>query len=123
MLAAGGGGGSGGEGVFGAEYSADDANGQPLAAVAGWHPEKVFPDTLAGDWWIVIDVRDPTATYHQHGKQQTSPSTPGPAPKPVMHGDPVAFKHYLTGKMLHSHNVAAPLTSTHQEVSRSSLCC
>ena len=33
------------------------------------------------------------------------------------HGDPIAFRHNATGKMLNSHNVAGPMTHTHQEVS------
>ena len=56
-----------------------------------------------GDWWEVVNVRDAAV------------ATAIP-PVPVLHGDPVAFKHNATGKMLNSHNVAAPLTHTHQEV-------
>jgi dolichyl-phosphate-mannose-protein mannosyltransferase len=56
-----------------------------------------------GDWWVVVDVQD------VEGKRQP--------PRPVLHGQIVAFRHNLTGKMLHSHDVAAPLSNERQEAS------
>ena len=55
-------------------------------------------------WWVVVHAQHPQAEF----------TTP---PTPVRHGDTIAFRHNSSGKMLNSHDVAAPMSGHLQEVS------
>ena len=55
-------------------------------------------------WWVVVSAQNPEAEH----------SSP---PTPVRHGDAVALRHHATGKLLNSHDVAAPISPHLQEVS------
>lgn len=56
------------------------------------------------NWWIIKDPK----------KDELTVSFP---PKPVQNGDIVQLVHGITGRALNSHDVAAPLSPTNQEVS------
>lgn len=65
-----------------------------------------YPHNDTNNFWYILP-RDGVMEIEQDGKM---------IPRPVKHFEEVQLKHYVTGMLLRTHDVASPLTPTHQEV-------